>query len=446
MIKPRRPRVGRKNSKKNTAKATARQSKRDVPPSTDELILTREPVSAENLLLAATVDHLESLHLTESWFASIPSHLGHSPTLDAATRAFISSNRFVLRCRDASVQICLKHYLRAIELQRQLTLSPTGRLSDEALLSCALLGHFERGMGQRYGPQAITQTFKQTLMHLQAMQKILLNRLNDFRTHQLDYTVVFGHYMLLLEAPIATGTPCPFERLAFPNPHKIINDYSLKPTARLRRLASELMLRAPRLIANVRAAKSGVMTPSELKLFHLRAEALLELRDDNSENILLHSVSIIPSREETGFLTKYSFDFHSVTDFDACFNYWHARLLILRACRLLDLPGKRCEIQDQGRRAITNVLMCWQYGNGPMFMRIRFLHAANTVWGAISDFGVSFAPIEQVQQFGLKQINSLYKGIVGEKTKEALDEVTALYAGGPLTGNLADMYRTFWPG
>ncbi|KAK5175765.1 uncharacterized protein LTR77_000905 [Saxophila tyrrhenica] len=432
--RPRRP------SRKIRSPLRARQH---AAPTPHPPVLYHPPVSSQDLLCAAAIDHLESLSLTESWFSTLPSHIGHSPTLDAATRAFISANRFLLNSRDASLAVCLRDYVRAIESQRNLTSSPTGRLSDEALLSCALLGHFERTMGQRSGPGARTQTMQQTLMHLSAMQKMLLSRLNSFKTHELDYRLVSGHYMLLLEAPIATGKPSAFERLANPDPRTIAKEANVSAATRLRRLAFELMLHTPRLIADVRAAKAGLMSDTELQRLHQRAQSLLSLKDDASETTLLHRVSVRPSNADATGLTPFSFVFPTLVDFDAGFNYWHARILVLRACWLLDIPSARASMLAEGRRAATNILMSWQAGCS-LFHRIRLLHAAVPVWGSISDFGVKVCETIDVRQRLLERVNNLYRGIVGETDMERLDMMSGVYAGEPLQGPVVGLYRQFW--
>jgi hypothetical protein len=218
-----------------------------------------------------------------SWFVEIPSHIGHDPAVDAATVAFISSNRFTLQCQDANLPSCLANYARAIGKQRKLIASSEGSLSDEALLSCALLAHFERSMGRYAKEDRLTVLFN-TMVHLRSMERMITTRLTLGRANELDYILITGHYILLLEMPIVTGTPSPFERLASADPLSILANKSMKPTTRLRRLASELMLHAPRLIADAREYSSKTASPDHKQQTIKRALRLLALRDNEVPN------------------------------------------------------------------------------------------------------------------------------------------------------------------
>ncbi len=238
-------------------------------------------------------------------------------------------------------------------------------------------------------------------MHLHAMQTMLLTRIHSGQAHELDYTLIFGHYMLLLEAPIATGTPSPFERIALSDPSSIAKNKSMAPAARLRRTAAESMLYAPRLIADTRAVRTFSVDTTELAEIRQRAQVLLDLKDEATESTILHRVKVAASTSGTASLAAYSFTFASLADFDVTLNSWDARLLILRACWLLGISSSsNADIAAEGRQAATNILMSWQYRKtASMFARIRLLHVSCPLWGAILDFGVTLTmPVGKVRE------------------------------------------------
>jgi hypothetical protein len=146
-------------------------------------------------------------------------------------------------------------------------------------------------------------------------------------------------------------------------------------------------------------------------------------------------------------LTPFNFTFPTLADFDAALNYWHARILILRVCWKLNVPSDTSPIRDEGRRAITNILMAWDYGRQQtVFGLIRLLHLSCSLWGAVHDFGVSSKLKEgEARAILLERTNQLYCSIVGETTADGLDKMSAVYAGGPLKGPLLELYQRFWP-
>ena len=400
--------------------------------------LVRAPQSKEDLLRLEAADQLETLHLSTSWFKLIPLHIGGNESVDLAARLFMRSNDFALRNPRQShphrpslalYENYWRLYGRTIDNLRRLLSTTEGALSDEALLSCALLAHSERGMG--FQSRSKDLPLKNTLSHLHGIQAILTARQATNEPSELTFSILAGQQTLLYEVPVALGTASPFENMSWFQPPPSGSPLASVQIARLRVIGQRLLIDLPRLemymsrankVCQKRISASSFWATKRL------AKCLLRFKDEDAENTLLHKVNVSRTKKtEDAVCIPYSYTFQSITDFEAGIYYWQSRLMLLRLCWRIarfDHSLDQDEIVAEGVRATKNLLMSWQYGEEQhMFGLIRYVFACKAIWGAVMDFQDAFDDRTELRKSLARRISQLMTGIYGQITEDKLDHI-----------------------
>jgi hypothetical protein len=158
--------------------------------------------------------------------------------------------------------------------------------------------------------------------HLQGLAAIIKARPKGFQTTDAGRAVLYTFIDELFRLARHTGMPHALENSRHRNleepPRTTPRD---EPVLSLRRTAYRLFVRLPRLISNSRVWREQiergeiVHVPESVLLL---ARELLEIRNEEAEDQLLHRVSLVRTEDfETRMLMSYSFEFNSFSEMEA---------------------------------------------------------------------------------------------------------------------------------
>lgn len=406
--------------------------------------LIHAPASPENSLRLHTANQLEALHLTVSWFRLLPSRLGQNATVDLAIMLFVQSNEIWAKGRGHALsngpltplyQNYWHLYGRTVENLRRLIAEPDGALSDEALLSCALLTHSERGVGLQSPSKDVP--LRNTLWHLHGIQAILTARPATTAPSEISFSILSGQQILLHEVPVALGIPSPFENTDWFHTQSSESPTPLQQMTRLRLIGQRLLFDLPRLQMYVSRTNTSIR--SSFRAAGSLANHLLACKDEEAENTLLHRVNVHnTTKPENAICVPYSYTFRSTSDFEAAMYYWQSRLMVLRLCwtiSQLDSTFKQDDLMKEGVRTTKNLLMSWQYGEEQsLFGYIRFIFAGKVIWGAVIDFKKAFPNFVELRRSLARRIIEMMSGVYDEISEEMLEDITRELDGNEQSG------------
>lgn len=137
----------------------------------------------------------------------------------------------------------------------------------------------------------------------------------------------------------------------------------------------------------------------------LLARELLDLRNQEAENQLLHRIGVVQTKDAvTRKVMPYSFAFNSLSEVEAIGLYWEARVLVVSLCtRIRTLEecvqfgsesalrsGPRfntdlSKANEEKRSSLANLIMTWQYTLTTPILAKDAIQALLVMWGGISD-------------------------------------------------------------
>ena len=258
-------------------------------------------------------------------------------------------------------------------------------VSDSSLMTVALLTLYEEIM-----------RFEELLWysHQHGVMNILLARPEHHKTSDLTRAIMYSLWGLSFGQACIAGQPSQFEEQSWLDLEPVWQS-TRPPTevVRLRRLAHQLMIRIPRLIANIRAVRMQSTevgkAANELGEAATLASALFHSEGKDAEIAVLHRVRVVKTLDPfDAKLVSHSFSFPSTDEADAALLYWMCRLHILQLRFTLDsipflntiylsaeedhaMEFDKAELETEQMRIATNIFMSWQYtySCGELFTR-----------------------------------------------------------------------------
>lgn len=223
-------------------------------------------------------------------------------------------------------------------------------------------------------------------------------------------------------------------------------------TLRLRHLAHQLFISLPRLVTLVRMLRT--QSTKDAGVAMKLAQSLLKLKDDKSENELLHLVVVQKTKHPAdAYIIPVSFRFKAYSDFEAAAYYWQTRLFLYRLCFQIQQVS-HCDVESasetttaESARLATNLLMSWEYafglgafgtsrgGHGTM----AFVLSNIAIWGFLTDVDTFRGhKSATVQRWVMQRMQDLLGG-VKVVSKLQMKEMADLLAGGPIVGLIPRM-------
>lgn len=409
-------------------------------------------LTAGGRLPAQLAHALDRMGLRHSWFAYIPSQLAKDRIIDTVAKAVLSAHDHCFRRDEATAMASTMYYAKAVTLVRE-TLS----LSDEALLSVALLALFERLVDAP--PDVIYQ-------HMQGLAAIVLARPQSYQMTEITRAILHAASGEHFRVWCGRGLPSPFEQARWLDFDSVRRDGSTGGGAsELRKLSHQLMMRLPRLQADVRACRLGVGTdlPTEqLESAAQLARELSQLRDEDAENDRLHHVRVVPTKETVDrAVMACSYDFRTYDDMEAACLYWQARLMVMKLQRelsrlqvpdVLERPtdtdiesGEPYTIEfiAEETRLVANLIMSFQEASKPDVLNKDLLQGLIVIWGALAGKAVfRKMPASVVRTWTLQQVLDILPACRRDSQAAMMDETSDWLAGGLNPGMLRGLMQS----
>jgi hypothetical protein len=351
------------------------------------------PICDDTQLSTQLAHSFDNLDLQRAWFAYVPRYVGENKAIDSAAKAVIIAWRN--RAQNSLPPAGVRHYADAIQGLRD-----SLDTSDLSLLCVALMANFET---------VATAAPVPMYHHVQGLAAIIKTRSNGFHNSEVARAVLYTFSDELFRLACLTNTFHPLD-----NPRHRDLDPPSRTTSRdetvlsLRRTGFRLFVRLPRLISSFRAWQQqvdrGIMVHVPASLLVLARE-LLDLRNQDAEDRLLHRIGIVPTKEkQTREFMPYSFAFGYLSEAEAIGLYWEARLLLVSIC--MRIRTLECCVQiglDSGPRkdtgsnevftktkeekqsCLANIIMTWQYIITTPILAKDAVQALLVMWGAIAD-------------------------------------------------------------
>lgn len=408
------------------------------------------PICPESSLRSELVYVFSKINLTHSWYAFVPSYIGHYDYLDSAVRAIVNVQRDKGRDAISKSTPGIDQYLKAVNILRH-NLDD----SDSALVTIALLCLYESTVRQKVGPR---------ISHRRGITAIAKARRSSKASSDVARAVLHGNWTQDFRTSVAEGVPSPFEDAEWINSGPAYRVNNLLPeVVSLRGLAQKAYIRLPRLIAlarRLRETASGLYDRSVLDQATTLAIQLNELRDIKAESELLHNVHVYQTKDyQAAPIVPFSLRFETMDEFNAALLYWGARLTVINLCELLTQMEQESgrlwtsasgehygNLQEHKRRTIVNITMSWEFTseNGLTLGSPAMTQAVLAVWHALKD-DISFNGMSP------KVIKRWLVGVFGESVAgwptsstfegAQLDEMSDAFVGGPIRGSLASIYN-----
>lgn len=387
------------------------------------------------------------LDLHDTFFAIIPSRIGTDKAIDSAANALI---HLFADCRgdQTSEVLCTQKYAHAITLARESMCEESWRQSDAALLATFLLAFYEHKLRHE------KRTFSD--VHRNGMCALLVAHASSRRGQEAEVlrSLLYQAWNSSFRTPCIEGSASPFdvqEILDLDPPLQL----KLPPElARLRKIANQLVIRLPALIASVRRLRQSDATNTLHNDVAKSAISLLALRDEDGESALLHRVKIVQTASESP-LSKSSFHFQQASEFKTAVFYWGARILICRISIALIRMGILVEdgncseaiLRAENEQGATNMTMTWDFGqaHGAILGRTILVPGYTFVWGVLLDHDIFRGlPSAHIKAWLLTKIHSFEGGMSLHVTEKELDNAAGALVGGPISGLQNPAFESFF--
>ncbi|EMC94248.1 hypothetical protein BAUCODRAFT_158831 [Baudoinia panamericana UAMH 10762] len=369
------------------------------------------PSSREQLLASRLTHALEACKLSESWPVFVATRVGHSEIVDLAVEALANAQQYAASRYVGSPNRSLMPYTNALTKLRCDLNCPEKIHQDDTVITVALLALVEHLLSP------ISPPFRS---HLHGLYALLAHRPPSHPDHESDVirAIFYDHWTFAFLKPCVQGTASPFDRDDWCRMQPVAMDVLQPAVITLRRIANELFIRFPRLIAHIRDARQR--DPPELKYDAVTLAAkLVGLKDAEAENELLHQVEL----ERTSWavdqeIIPVSFRFLRVAQYEAAIYYWQAQLFLARICKRANELVPEDEAlpvdEDEMRRMCKNIFMSFQYTLGAGMPGISAVQMAVVAcWGSLIDFPKLFEPkfnAETLRSWIVESINAMTQG------------------------------------
>lgn len=415
------------------------QQAQQTPDSADDShcppdIIIRKPQSPEDAFTFRAVSAIEIEGAADSWYHILPAHMTQSSLVNLCMRALVFSSEWARGVPGSSLLQCYHALTAALYGVRHTMSTPHKMLSDETLVAIAALSPLEGVLGSH----ALVMP-----PHLEGVVAIVTSRppgteVSDVTRNILDYC--FGDIAVMA---CMRGCPNPLEQLER-SYYELSNPSNASAAARLKALACEQTLKMPRLLALVRSLRQrkGDTAAPAIVL----ANELMNLQDVTAENELLHKVHIRSTREaKDSAISKFSFRFDSVVEYEATIRYWSTRLFLFRIIwrlasleesspSLLDNLQPRFDLEAEIRRLASNVLMSSEEARTFKMRGRRRLFALSMIslWGTFDEVpGCLPKGVDRLQARSWLRSNTNFALMrYAAFTNKDMDDAADLFVGG----------------
>ena len=378
---------------------------------------------------------LNTLHLETNSAAYIPKRLGCSIKVDLAASAVIDAFHYWATKDPSLAELAYRRYGLAVAALRD-----SLDRSEDSLMTVTLMNVVE---------SLIHAESTAHLAHRNGLRKMLLSRGRRAEPTEFERAIIYCDWDMRYRGPVALGIPSPFEHpyWLLAEPASILD--VLPGEKELRRAGHRLFVRLPRLIAYARAIRfdrvndNTPVKPTIEETLGL-ANELLHLEEENAESIILHRISVIPTRDgRDKQIVPYSFQYRSFQDLETALIYWRSRLLILRLCvALSDFPtvqsfpslGDGTILRAKITRILTNIFMSLQYAQETGgYAHIRAAQAFINSWMTCAcldswrDLDISV-----LRSWVLQRMNDSWGTFAPKVGTQILEEMSEACTGGPL--------------
>lgn len=360
-------------------------------------------LSSTSLLARKAIRWLQSTGKEHSLYIHIPSRVGHSICLDLALTANMEA--YSIETSDASISTerCFHTSTLATGALHSLMKTGRGAISDEAMLTVALLFNFEHSVRIWSIERTKGPVDQSAVLHMKGLAAMFSSRPPASETSALFRamwyaTSFYVAYTLQLFNPESSS---PFEKPAWLElepvmDDEVVDDALTESLRSLRKISNKLFICLPRLIKLCQAVRRGDGDENTKQAAFKIAQILYELRETRAEDHLLHSINVVKTsdKESPGKeILPYVFRFASFTEYEAALMYWTTRLFVLKQCHRLNVAQANAfstnELRREGGRTAKNIMMSWEAIL--TYKSITQMHgsvALQAVWGSLKDFDV----------------------------------------------------------
>jgi hypothetical protein len=323
------------------------------------------PQSIESRRLSYIIERLE---FQFSPVSLAPRHVGSCQAVDAAANAlcYAAHARVDVANGNASNAhgLALRSYSTAVVQLRELVGSPDRQLSDDVLLTIALLSIAEYAL-----PKGSGSALSASLLHFEAMQSVLLARPSHVipTSSTVARMVLYNCWVQAFYVPCAFNRVSPFENEAWLQLDPPTCDGLCGDFRQIMQLGMAMQVRLPRALRTVRALRIG--SNAEASEAIMVCKTLLKLEDLVAETELLRQLRVVLTEAKgDDVIQRVSFAFASSSQVAWSLTYWHCRLMVMRLC--LTTAKHAPDAFDQTamlvaqERTVSNILMSWQWLRG----------------------------------------------------------------------------------
>ncbi|KAK3675508.1 hypothetical protein LTR78_004591 [Recurvomyces mirabilis] len=399
-------------------------------------VITRIASAPASLQSAQLARVISDMHLTSSWYAFVPAMLGFSPPMDTAARAVIRAHSLARLPDHIAQPRSDSAYVAAIEALRS-----NLDASDPSFVAVGLLGLYE--IIRKEEPDAF-------FSHADGMSAIMRARSRNSPASPIMRAAFYGNTFATFQQPLDKGVASIFDDPYWLGQEPISREPLSTETAKLRKIGNQGLIRLPGLIAKTRTLRqqTDVGWPNaELlqSVVRLASRMDKELQDGESENTLLHRVSVKPTLDPYDKqIVPFSFGIVTYHDKETLLVYWGMRLMVLKICLLLDDMEKAQETPSEiastssetmtfretwskeQERCAVSIMMFWQDGYGQA-------NCFSMLWGSLmGKTKFRGKPIGPVRDWVRQRNEDALAGWCFEFTEVQLDIEADQMAGGPL--------------
>jgi len=416
--------------------------------------MLHNPFSPITTLILELTRSLDNLTLMEPWLGLLPSRIGYSETIDRAATALIHATHYIYRPDRANRVMCHSSYQKALESLRhtlsKTSFAPPAKITsaasanmDDVLLTIALLACLE--CASEPGSLAMYN-------HIMGVNSILTTGPLFTRPTEAAVAVLYSHWMVAFQIPVAFGHASPFDTPAWLELEPMGSLMQGGDVARLRKVSYQLFIRLPHLIAQVRKLRSdGVAAAqSDEQAAWTLAEELRQLDGREMETSLLHRVQVKKTADAADArIIPYHLQFSGLSIFHPLVYYWQTRIVLNHIVLVINDMCPNAEpaispdaLKAENIRLATNLIMAWPYAfsagrSGAWSMIIGWA----AVWSTFrNETEFRGRPVTELHAWILQQSSWFYQYAVKDP-KLAMDEAADVLLGGPLRGLLVDVFE-----
>lgn len=394
------------------------------------------PRSAADLLASRLIKVVVDLGMSNTWYAFAPSMLGQNTAVDFAARALI------LHHEPKSVQAIVPYEVPSYTAYRIALnhLRVSLDASDFSLMTTGLLGLYEM---LRKDHLAALHT------HAQGVSAVIKAHLAEGRpASPVVRAALYSNTVMTFARPLLMGVASPFDKPEWLELDPAAVQSLQTPIVKLSKIAHQIALRIPRLIAITRRLRQSAAPEIDtITNARLIADKIFALKDYSSEDELLRTVKLLPSTRPVGNpLDTDFFLFDSVPARDTMLMYWTARLIIVKLGLVLcdiqrrndplsDAQSSKIKLEHEQAGLLLCVLMCWNNGFG-------HVNVFNILWSALMGRkDVRGHDAQSIRTWIMWQHEAELSGWGFKYGPEHADVDADVLAGGPLEGSHLQWFR-----